>query len=194
MGAHDIQELYVHLHLFGLRTEMAYQFDMVGIKENLKDSPLRRWQTRPSTVCLTFAVPHQKLAMFQKKSPAEFGSPICHIMLQSLYDGRQNIFPDLQLGFGDIRTTGIKNTDNFAIYVEADEKEWQGKKPFIVSTIIPSWIVLYHADLSTEVIFALKSTPTSMLLTRELGMFLEIHKSILAGKDVFITLHPLAAR
>src|SRR5436853_7044237 len=110
-------------------------------------------------------------------------------MLQSPHDGRQNIFPDLQLGFGDIHTSGSKNADGFAINVEGDDKEWQGKKPLIVSTIVPTWAILYHADLSTEVIFALKSTPTSMLMASELGMFLEIHKSRVGGKDVFITRH-----
>jgi hypothetical protein len=190
MGARYIQELYVHLHLFGLRTEMVYKPDMIGLRQNLKDSPLRRWQSISSTVWLTFVVPHHKLGVFQNKSPTEFGSPICHIMLQSPYDGWQNIFPDLQLGFGDVRTTGIKNTDDFAIHVEADQKEWQGKCPLIVSTLVPTWIVLYHADLSTEVVFALKSTPTSILLARELGIFLEIHKSILAGKDIFLTKNP----
>ncbi|KAH8699392.1 hypothetical protein GQ44DRAFT_744204 [Phaeosphaeriaceae sp. PMI808] len=190
MGGHYIQELYTHLHLFGLRTEVPYEPDMSGIRRNLKDSPLRHWKSIKSTVFLTFSIPHHKLAAFQNKSPSKIGSPICHIMLQSPYDGRQNIFPDLQMGFGDIQTTGTKYTDEFAIHAESDQKEWQGNKPLIVSVLVPTWIVLYHADLSTQVIFALKSTPTSMMLAGELGMFLEIHKSALTGKDVFLTQDP----
>ncbi|KAL1962427.1 hypothetical protein VTN77DRAFT_9698 [Rasamsonia byssochlamydoides] len=43
-------------------------------------------------------------------------------------------------------------------------------------------------DLSTEVDFALKITPVSvMALADELGLFLSIHQSTLASEDVFIT-------
>jgi hypothetical protein len=190
MGAHYLQELYLHLHLFGLLTKMVYEPEMAGLRETLKDSILQGWRDIPSTVYLTLAVPHNMLRVFQKKSPTETGTPICHLMIQSPHDGRQNIFPDIQLGFGDIRSTGTKYSENFSVYVEADEKEWQGKKPLLVSTIVPTWVVLYHADLSSEVIFSLKSTPVSMLLVGDLGMSLEIHKSTFASKDVFITLHP----
>ena len=189
MGAHYIQELYLHLHMFGLRTEDTYKPDMDGIRENLRDSPLKHWKTIPSAVCLTLVVPHHKLAFFKKTSPMKTGTPACHITLQS-YDGRQNVFPDVQMGFGDIRPKGVKNSDGFTLMVETDRQEWQGTKSLIVSTMISTWIVLYQNDLSTEVIFALKSTPTSMLLAGTLGIFLEIHKSMLSRNDVFLSKSP----
>lgn len=47
-----------------------------------------------------------------------------------------------------------------------------------------------HPELSTEVDFALKSTPANIIpLMKELGLSLSIHQSTLSSEDVFITKH-----
>lgn len=169
MGAHYLQELFVHLHVFGLHTMSSYAPEMDGLVAHLKDSPLRNWQDVPSVLCVTLVVPRQKLAVFQKALPTEFGSPICHLMLQCS-DGRQNIFPEIQLGFGHVQTSGMRYTDSFTIQVQADDNEWEGTAPLLVSAMVPKWALLLYPDFSTEVVFQLKSTPMVMMkLGRELG-------------------------
>ncbi|KAI1612183.1 hypothetical protein EDD36DRAFT_277223 [Exophiala viscosa] len=189
MGAHYIQELFMHLHMSGLFSASTYEPGLDGFMDLVNDSPLRTWKDLPATLCLTLVVPHSKLWLFQKKSPTDTGSPLCHVALQHT-DGRQNFFPDLQLGFGKVRTTGVKHTGDFTVYVDSDEKEWQGKGPLIVSVVIPTWLALYDLDHSTKVAFALKSTPMTVAFTADLGMMLELHKSSLASDDVYLTTNP----
>ena len=189
MGAHYLQSLFVHLHMFGLHSMPTYEPKMDGIVANVEDSPLRGWQDLPSVLCMTLVVPHQNLAAFQNSLRTDIGSPICHLMLQSP-DGRQNIFPDIQLGFGRVKTSGVRYTGSFRVQVEADDMEWEGSAPLLVSTMVPTWVLLLYPDCSTEVIFQLKNTPMALLkLGRELGMFLALQRSTLASDDVFITKH-----
>ena len=189
MGAHYLQELFLHLHLMGLYTIESYEPNLDGLISNLGGSPLRAWKNIPSVLCLTLVVPRMRMATFQDASLRD-GSPICHIMLQSSTDSRQNIFPDVQLGFGNVVTSGKEYTDDFSIQVRGDNADWEGHAPLVVSVIVPTWAVLLDTDLSTEVLFALKSTPLSMAIyAKRFGFFLTIHKSILANKDVFITRH-----
>ncbi|KIV77254.1 hypothetical protein PV11_09067 [Exophiala sideris] len=189
MGDHYIQELFTHLHISGLFSASTYEPGLDGFMDFLNDSPLRNWKNLPATLCLTLVVPRSKLWLFQKKSPTDTGSPLCHIALQHS-DGRQNLFPDLQLGFGRLRTAGVKHTGDFTVCVDSNEKEWQGKDPMIVSVMIPTWLALYDLDHSTEVAFGLKSTPMTAAFMADLGMMLQLHKSTLAGEDVYLTTNP----
>lgn len=189
MGAHYIQGLFTHLHMSGLFSASTYVPGLDGFMGLLNDSPLRRWKDVPATLWLTIVVPHSKLWLFQKKHFTETGSPVCHIALQHS-DGRQNFFPDLQLGFGRLRTAGVKHTGDYIVFVDPDEREWHGKSPLIVSVMIPTWLALYDLNHSTEVAFALKSTPETAAFIKDLGMMLELHKSTLAGEDVYLTTNP----
>lgn len=183
MGSHYIQGLILHLHMLRIYDTPEFQ-----IFDHLHTSPLRYWKSIPSQLCITLVVPRQKVAIFRTASPQEFGSPIAHIMLESATGGMQNTFPDIQLGFGKVETSGKRFTENFGLQIRSDERGWDGTSPLVVSVMVPTWIVLLTSDLSTRVVFALKSTPHSLMkLGKHLGMFLDIYRSTLISEDVFIT-------
>ena len=189
LAAYHAQSLFVHLHVFGLHSMPNYEPNIDGLMVHLKDSPLRDWQDLPSVLCVTLVVPRQKLAAFQDSLRPDIGSPICHVMLQSP-DGRQTVFSDLQLGFGHVQTSGVRYTGSLKVQIQADDKEWEGDAPLLVSTMIPTWVFLQYPDLSTEVIFQLKDTPAVLLnLSQELGKSLVLQLSTLASDDVFVTQH-----
>ncbi|KAK2867969.1 hypothetical protein FQN49_003287 [Arthroderma sp. PD_2] len=185
MGRNYLQEFYLHLYLSGLHTMPNYAPDMDGIISYLPKSPLRGWTGIPPALSISMVIPHRKLALFQNAPLQKYGTPISHVMLESQYG--QSYFSDVQLSFGKIKALGMRFTENYALEVEVDEKGWDGLSPLIVSVIIPTSIVLLLPDLSTQVSFALKTTPTTFKLLGELGMNLKIHESTLAGDDVFIT-------
>ncbi|KAF2445427.1 hypothetical protein P171DRAFT_512676 [Karstenula rhodostoma CBS 690.94] len=189
MGRHYLQELFLHLDNFGLLPNSAHVPDLTTLQRSLLEGPLRNWRDIPSTLCLTLVVPRDKLAFFRNTAANQTGTPVCHIMMQCPRGSWQNIFSDIQLGFGDIRTSGQKASDDFIIAVTPDDKRWEGNTSLIVSTLVPTWMVLDDPTLSTEVIFALKSTPASVRFTQQFGMFLEIHTTTLAANDVLISRH-----
>ncbi|EAS32822.3 uncharacterized protein CIMG_03846 [Coccidioides immitis RS] len=186
MSPHYIQELNLHLHTLGLHKLPAYQLSSLEVTYKEK-SPFRNWKNIPSTLCLTMVVPRRKISVFENAS-VDSGSPSAHIMLQCRRNQRENIFPGIQLGFGKLRTSGANHTESLTLKIEDDPQGWDGTAPLIVSVMIPSWLVFQYSDLSTKVIFALKSTPAALFkFCGKLGMLLEIARSTIAGKDIFIT-------
>lgn len=186
----SMQDLYVHLDLFGLHAKVTDSPEMIELRSDLTNTIHQSWEDVPSILWLTLVVPRKKLHVFQSESASAIDGPICHLVIRSSYGLKQEIFADIQLGFGEISTTGAPNSANFAITVREDEKEWQGETPLIVSAAVPAWMVLGEANLSAEVMFCLKSTPSTYLLAPTLGHDLEIHKSSWASPDVFITANP----
>jgi MYND finger len=190
MGAHYAQELYLHLHMLGLFTSEAFSPSLAGLASNLEKSPLRAWKSIPPVLCVTMVVPNQRLGVFRDTLSGPLGdlSPVCHLMMQK--DMSQNIFPDVQLGFGQVQPSGERNTDSFSVKVQDDGAGWDGKAPLVVSAMVPTWVVLQDASLSTEAVFALKSTPGALMTySKHLGMLLEVYKAALAEESIFITRH-----
>ncbi|KAF2395677.1 hypothetical protein EJ06DRAFT_267524 [Trichodelitschia bisporula] len=188
MGPHSIQSLHVHLHTLGLYTAPTFTPDMAGFASKIPRTPLHNWKNIPSTLSLTLVIPQKKLAKIKAKM-REIGTQPCQVMLQCS-DGRQNCFSDLQIGFGEVKTTGSKYTSDFALTVKPDLKAWQGKSPLIVSTVVPTWTLFYDGDLSTDVIFLFKSTVHSLHMLIRYGIPEYTHTSTLASNDVFLTTNP----
>ncbi|KAM5441428.1 hypothetical protein MferCBS31731_003499 [Microsporum ferrugineum] len=187
MGAHYLQGFYLHLYLSGLHTMPNFAPDLGGRIVELPNSPFKGWTTIPPILSITLVIPREKLALFGDSPVQKYGTPACHIMLES--QGGQSIFPDVQLSFGRIQTSGMKFTENYALEINVDEGGWDGTSPLIASVMVPTSVILLTPSLATEVSFGLKTTPVTLKLLKDLGMNLKIHESTVRGSDVFITKH-----
>ncbi|EFR01962.1 hypothetical protein MGYG_04963 [Nannizzia gypsea CBS 118893] len=185
MGRHYLQEFYLHLHLLDLYTVPSLKPDLDGTISRLPQSLFRNWANIPPLLSVTLAIPHEKLSLFINAPMNKYGTPICHIMLES--QAGQSIFADVQLGFGKIQTSGMKYTEGYALEVITDERGWDGTAPLLASVKVSTAVILLQPDLLCKISFGLKSTPITIQLVRELGMNLTIHESTLADSDVYIT-------
>ncbi|KAJ3100925.1 hypothetical protein HDU96_010186 [Phlyctochytrium bullatum] len=190
MGPHYIHELFVQCYLSGLISNIPLS-SMFGLGAfdslHANGGPLSRWKPLPKVICITLVVPRKKLEVFVRDKLA--GTPIAHLFLR-LASMKECFYPNLQTGFGKIRGSGQKFTDNYTLSVEDDPLGWKGNAPFIVSTLAPTKFLLEQPDLGITVGFQLHSSPTSLMqYGKHFGMALVIHQSTLESQDVFISRH-----
>ncbi|EXJ58996.1 hypothetical protein A1O7_06427 [Cladophialophora yegresii CBS 114405] len=187
MGPCYQHSLFVHLHQLCLFTPAMYTGNWDGTMLNLEASPLQKWLNIPATLHLTFVVSTPKMALFHKRVSAV--TPELHVYqvtLRSSVTGQQHILPDIQLGIGSVRTTGIRHTETFTMRVELNSRD----PDMVVSLLVPTCLVLQDADLSTVVLFHLIATPSSQRLGGGSDSDLLIHSLRLSDQDVFITKDP----
>ncbi|DAA77548.1 TPA_exp: Uncharacterized protein A8136_6094 [Trichophyton benhamiae CBS 112371] len=185
MGAHYLQEFYLHLHLSGLHPALTLNPGLDGITARLPQSAFRNWTNIPPALSVTLAIPHEKLSLFVEKPVNNYGTPICQLVFDS--QAGQSIFADIQLGFGEVKTLGTKYTEEYAIEIRKDERGWDGTAPLLASVMVPTALILLNPDLSTNIFLGLKTSPATVQLVGKLGMNLAIHESKLANNDVYIT-------
>ncbi|ODM21534.1 hypothetical protein SI65_02378 [Aspergillus cristatus] len=132
-------------------------------------------------------VPCEKLRLF-KRASSKGGNLIVQMVLQDLEMNVQSFYLNIQAGFGHLRVLGERYSEDLALEIEEDKRNWDGTAPMIVSAVVPSSVVLQKVDLSTEVIFTLNQSLHSFAaFGGKLGLKLAISKSTLAGKDVHVT-------
>ncbi|KAF1844445.1 uncharacterized protein K460DRAFT_358043 [Cucurbitaria berberidis CBS 394.84] len=153
---------------------------------------ISKWNDLPRVVCITMKVPRKALVTLTGPKPTEIGTPIAHCLVQSPYSsnaGRwQNIFSAVQIVFGKVTTTGIRNSNNFAIEVEEDELRWKGTSPLVVSFHAPSWFLLIEPQ-DAVVAFGLQSTPhSSQKFMQSLGLEMNVYTTTLGNEEhVYVT-------
>ena len=120
MGSNYFQELFVQLHLLGVHSVSTLQQSLNHTSHCQASKDLRAWKDIPAVICITLKVPRPKLGVFTKLSATKFGTPIVHCILKppSTYIGRpsQNIFAAVQLAFGTITTSGLRNSADFRVH------------------------------------------------------------------------------
>ncbi|KAH4179419.1 MYND-type zinc finger protein samB [Parastagonospora nodorum] len=183
MGPHHFQSLFAHLEIFGL-----YPLDRhPGYEKHLVAGPFRKWLDMPTVVCVTLVVPHHAVAMFDDLLKG-YGTPLCHLQLQSSVARAESIYPDIQLGFGTLTLSGTPYTADYTVAIQNDDKGYKGKSPLIVSAMVSTGSLIDQGDPACRVVFGLKSTPASLAMCgAKLGMMLHLHKSSVGQNDVFVT-------
>ena len=178
-----IQELYLHLQLFGLLPTSAFEHPRsIGqICTRLQ----RLWFSKPDIVWLTIKIPRINLWHIS----VELDNLPVHGFLETA-DGQGEIFfAAIQMVFGEIRTTGSADTLNVHITEDADGLE--GISPMFVSFRVPSWVLGDSYD-KPNVGFGLQTITTKILdFTKKLGPDLKIFMTSLGDSaNVFITKSP----
>ena len=190
LGGHSYQSFLVYIQMLGLADLATFaHWHPVYYRKELQKGPFRKWSTVPPTVCVTMAIPHSAVAMFADPSNG-CGTPQCHIMTQTSLSAKQNVYPDIQLGFGTITASGTKFTDDYTLNIQEDSQGWSGQAPLIVSTVVSTLGLVFEGDPACEVKLCLKSTPsTAAKFSPSLGPLLELYGSAVGRKDVHITRH-----
>lgn len=163
------QELYLHLHLLGVYSMPTFHPSFNRAATSYASRGLKAWKDIPAVLCLTLQVPRAKLKVFTELSPRELGTPPLHCAFQ-VNDHSHNIFSILQLSFGKISTSGVRNSTGFRVHVAEDKTGWAGSSPLIVSFYVPTWVALLEPELG-QVALGLQSTPQScMTFMKALGV------------------------
>jgi hypothetical protein len=166
MGLNYIQELYLYLELYGVLSVPTLSSSPV--QSNFPDATpggLRYWKNIPPILCATLIVPREKIKVITNVDATKIGSPIMHCVLQSSlsYQSQrwQNIFSVVQVSFGNLSTTGTRNTHSFQVTIIEDELRWRGSSALIVSFLVPTWTLLLEPE-AAKIAFGIQSTPAAV--------------------------------
>ncbi|KAH6639130.1 hypothetical protein C7974DRAFT_421742 [Boeremia exigua] len=188
MGPHHFQSLCVNLEIFSI-AQVDQIFDWWNPRSFLADlqGPFECWNNIPSVVCVTLVVPHNAITMFSDVKKGN-GTPLCQIQIQSSRSNKEAFYPDIQLGFGTVQTSGKPFSNQYNVAIAADSEGWKGTSPLVVSAMVSTASLVEYGDTAAHVTFALKSTPsTAGHFTSRLGLLLHLHRSRVGRKDVYIT-------
>jgi hypothetical protein len=194
MGSNYFQEFYLQLHIHGVYSVPTLEPSYNRLTKLQPSGGLRAWKDIPEVLCITLKVPRSKLGVITKLPVSQVGTPILHCVLRSsptFSPQAQNIFAILQLSFGEITTSGPRNTDAFKVHVAEDRRGWAGSSPLIASFYVPTWFLLLEPEKGL-IILGIQTTPQSfMTFHKALGPEMSIYKTTLGNRDdVYITKHP----
>lgn len=162
-------------------------FHSLDLAEN-DDDQFCKWKSIPLTVYVTLVVPHNLIDKFQDFTKGNYGTPIVHAMLRSPTQLQQSIYPDVQLGFGNVFASGTPFTNDYTISVQKGEIEGPKTRPLIVSFLATTASLFLNGGAKCQVIFGLKSTfDSAHRFIKELGVELQLYKSTVGSGDVFVT-------
>ena len=187
MAPHHFQSLCAHLEMFSLlpMNQMPSEWGTHVSAAELS-GPLRGWNDIPSVICITLVVPRKAVALFSDKDDND--AIQCQLQLRSSTSEEESYYPDIQMCFGTVDTTGEAFSDQYRITVAPDAKGWKGDSPLIVSAMVATSFLTRHKDTAADVVFALRNTVTNVARFRsELGRLPDLHASKVGGEDVFVT-------
>ena len=136
IGGHYFQSFMAISETMGLRYLSGHdeeQWQPSFYRSTPSIGPLGNWNDIPKVLNVTLIVPRKAIARLKGN---KHGTPICHLQLSSSATEKQSIFPDVQLGFGDVSVTGKQFSNDCNLQVHDDEKGWEGNSPLIVSAIV----------------------------------------------------------
>ena len=185
VSPHHLQSLCTHLDMFSLMpmVQMPNEWETKVAASELT-GPFQRWSDIPPVVCVTLVVPREAVALFSKGE----GKPQCQLLLHSSASEEKFYYPNVQMGFGTVDTTGEAFSDQYRINVTPGTKGWRGKLSLIVSAMVSTKSLVRHGDTAASVIFALRDTPFNKAeFSSGLDDFPRIHASNIGREDIFVT-------
>lgn len=188
LGSNYIQELGLHMHMAGLLTA---DWLVQGLAGDPTIGGFSAWKPIPELVAVTLVVPREALGkLFASGSSA---SPTLEISMRSSMAGPvqfQNLFADLQLGFGILRTKGSRTGGDFTIAVDADSMGWEGKSPVVASFYAPAAALLVEPKTAFIALHLQQTMQNVALYSKVVGSSLSIYETTLGNEQqVFITKH-----
>lgn len=139
LASNQRQELATQLHLMGVNTE---QWILNQIQRKPEFGAFNAWNSLSPVVAVTIAIPREKFTrLFEGSEERKVASPS---LVGSIRAGPaatnqwHNMFGAVHIAFGNIKTTGSRSDDDFAVAVEGDAQGWSGTSPFIVSFYVPT--------------------------------------------------------
>ena len=194
VGSNSLQEMYMHLHNFGVWTvdclkrspnQLSGGFGL-SLRSTSSEQGVLATDNIPPIVHLVLLVPREKLAVFTGKTPDEIGTPALHVSVTQTAGQHQyeNCFYSFQAFFGNAVLDA--NTDNASI-VEEDEHGWLGSADLVVTCAVPAFGLLLGPKNGIRVALRINTNPDSVARFAHLGMRREVFETGFSnGKRLFV--------
>ncbi|KAK3304728.1 uncharacterized protein B0T15DRAFT_251800 [Chaetomium strumarium] len=188
MGMNYIQELYLYMHLLDVHTvDILKRRYNTGGSSSLHVGNLLDWADIPPVVSVTLKVPRAKLALFTDGKIKSTSTPPLHCLVQSPPASKsgawQNIFAAVQIGFGQLSTSGSRQGGDFKLHLTDDPLGWQGESPLFASFKCPTWVLLLEPQ-TAMVAFGIQSTPaTASQFLGRLGVDMNVFGTTLGDAE-----------
>ena len=173
IGINSVQELYLHMHTFGLNKNAALELpprDLFKPPHRMfaptsSDIGLLGQPDVPSVVFVALVVPRNKLRIFTDGTPDSIGTPTLYL---SVRHGMtlQNSFHAIQCFFGRLVQ---RNHTSSSCDVEEDNSGWSGSSDLIIACQIPLFTLLLGPREGVRVGLVIQTTPSTVQFTMKLG-------------------------
>ncbi|KAL1946423.1 hypothetical protein VTO73DRAFT_15550 [Trametes versicolor] len=180
MNTVNRNDLYAHLYRQGVHTVDFYKTDRIP-----RIGRFAGWETVPPVVRVILSVPREKITAFENAARAfNVATPPLHCDIRGKW--AHNIFCAVHVAWGRAISTGTKNSPR--VLFEEDPEGWRGSMPLVVSFCIPAMLLTnIEPPSSLRVCLSVRSTTSTALLTRYLGLELGIFSASLMDEEhVFV--------
>ena len=185
LGSNSLQEMYMHLHNFGVWTAKSLASGpnqlRLGFGPSLRstlgdEQGILAAENTPAVVQLVLVVPRKNLVVFTGKTPEAIGTPALHVSVTQIKGQNQyeNNFYSFQAFFGGV--VYDDSTKNASI-VEEDENGWLGSADLVVTCAVPAFGLLMGPKNGIRVALMINSNPDSIAKFAHLGMRLVIFEA-----------------
>ncbi|KAK6206786.1 MYND finger [Colletotrichum tabaci] len=183
------QDLSLQMHTQGVYSEPWLRRD---IKPNRNLGGFDSWEHVPEVVAVSLVVPRSKFArVFSESDQSKISSPTIRGSCVSGKDADHkwhNFHDEVQLVFGNIATSGNRESSDFSVTIEADPAGWLGDSPLIASFYVPAAALQMERKTAYVRLEVLSSAQSIAVFSKTLGSELQIFQTTLDDEDnVFIT-------
>jgi len=185
IGSNSLQELFMHLHCYGVWTTDVLrkgprQIDVIlglAMRSRSSDHGLLAEETVPAVVHVIFTVPRKALSVFTSRSADLVGTPALHVSVCQTAPGSayENIFSSFHSCFGQT-VTDSTNTDGCAVI--EDDFGWKGSADLIISCPVPTFGLLTGPRDGIRVSLVIKTSPSTIAtFGKHLGPRLQVFET-----------------
>lgn len=179
VGTNSLQELYLHLHLFGLwdsetltRPPREVSITKYGmLRPPAVDTDLLGQHDIPSVVFVALVIPRSKLGMFTRESKEPLGTPGLRISIGSPELGFENSFFAIQCCFGKLKP---QSSNSGLCDIAEDESGWMGSADLIATCPVPAYMLLLGSRKGMRVGLTINTTPSTVQFVKKLGIHLSV--------------------
>ncbi|UPK89459.1 hypothetical protein LCI18_000394 [Fusarium solani-melongenae] len=190
LASNGMQDLCLQLHLHGVNTEPWMLQENRKLPEN---GTFNLWKSLPPAVAVTVVVPRSQIARLYKHDNEQLrlASPPLVGSVRSSHDATeawQNIFGDIHIVFGNLKTSKLPNEDDFQITVEPDKDGWAGDSALIASFYVPTSTLQNEPNTALAGVCVPPTGQNSVIFGPILGMNMTVFETQLDDRSqVFVT-------
>ncbi len=181
VGNNSLQELYMYLHVSGMRQCPVFDMDPrdVGLTQNglprstSTEKGLLAKSKVPPLVHVVLVVPRKRLKIFTDESPDKIGTPALHLSIRQSdpQTGFDNRFFSIHCFFGKVID---ESSGKIGCRFEEDTSGWTGGADMIVTCPVPALQLLLGPRNGIQVTLTINSTPYNSRFAPKLGINLDV--------------------
>ena len=184
LGSNSLQEMYMHLHNFGVWTIKPLESGPNQLRQGLGlslrprsgEQGILAADNTPAVVQLVLVVPRKKLIVFTGKTPDAIGTPALHVSVTQTKSQNQyeNKFYSFHAFFGNV---AYDDNTKSASVVEEDENGWLGSADLVVTCAVPAFGLLIGPKDGIRVALMINTNPDTRARFTHLGMRLAVFET-----------------